>query len=124
MATDGLTDLQLAVMKALWQLQAGTVSEVAAAMSDAGRELAPTTVATLLQRLAKQGWVARRKRGSSLVYRPLVDQKRAAQGVLQRVLSSFFGGSASALTAQLLETEQLNREDIAALRKLLAKKGE
>jgi len=123
-ATDGLTDLQLAVMKALWQLQAGTVSEVTAALTEAGSELAPTTVATLLQRLAKQGWVGRRKRGNLLVYRPLVDQKRAAQGVLQRVLSSFFGGSVSALTAQLLETEDLKREDIAALRKLLAKKGD
>lgn len=123
METSSLTDLQLAVMKALWGMREGTVADVLAAMAADGRELAPTTVATLLQRLKKQGWVKHRKDGRTFVYRAKVDEKQAASGVLQRVLRGFFGGKVSALTAQLLESEDVSREDLEQMRKLLERKG-
>ena len=119
---DALTDLQLAVMKALWEIGEGTVSDVLTAMASAGRELAPTTVATLLQRLSKQGWVKHRKDGRQFLYRARVDERQAAQGAVQRVLSSFFGGKVSALAAQLLESEQLSSEDLEEMRRLLGEK--
>ena len=117
-----LTDLQLAVMKALWEVGEGTVGDILAAVTRQGRILAPTTIATLLQRLSKQGWVAHRRRGRLFVYRAKVPEKEAAQGLLHRVLSSFFGGRVSALTAQLLEAEEVTPEDLAEMRKLIHKK--
>jgi len=123
METASLTDLQLAVMKALWTIREGTVAEVLAAMAVEGRELAPTTVATLLQRLSKQGWVKHRKNGQKFVYRAKVNEKQAASGVLQRVLRGFFGGKVSALTAQLLESEDVSHEDLELMRALLERKG-
>lgn len=121
---ESLTDLQLAVMKAVWQVGEGSVGDILAALTSAGRELAPTTVATLLQRLSKQGWVKHRKQGRQFLYRAKVDERQAAQGAVQRVLSSFFGGKVSALTAQLLESEQLSREDLEEMRQLLGEKRE
>jgi predicted transcriptional regulator len=123
MATETLTDLQLAVMKALWQVGEGTVADVLAVLASQHRELAPTTVATLLQRLSKQGWVKHRKNGRQFLYRAKVSQKEAAKNVLQRVLSSFFGGRVSALTAELLESEQLSQEELKELRRLIKGKG-
>jgi predicted transcriptional regulator len=123
MRSEPLTDLQLSVMKALWQLGEGSVGEIVAAMSEQGRTLAPTTVATLLQRLSKQGWVAHKASGRQFVYRAKVKEKDAASGALQRLLSSFFGGKVSALTAQLLESEQLSAEEIEALRNMIDEKG-
>jgi BlaI family transcriptional regulator, penicillinase repressor len=122
MRSEPLTDLQLAVMKALWQLGEGSVSDISAALSAENRVLAPTTVATLLQRLSKQGWVAHKKSGRQFVYRAKVKEKDAAKGALQRLLSSFFGGKASALTAQLLESDTLSREELAALHSLIKDK--
>jgi BlaI family transcriptional regulator, penicillinase repressor len=119
-----LTDLQLAVMKALWRIGEGTVADVLAAMSSDGRVLAPTTVATLLQRLSKQGWVKHRKNGRLFLYRAKLNEKQAAQGVLQRVLQSFFGGKVSALTAQLLESEDVTIEDLAEMQALIEKKSD
>jgi BlaI family transcriptional regulator, penicillinase repressor len=121
--TSSLTDLQLAVMKALWRIGEGTVADVSGAMAAEGRELAPTTVATLLQRLSKQGWVKHRKNGRTFVYRAKVDEKQAASGVLARVLRGFFGGKVSALTAQLLESEDVSREELEQMRALLERKG-
>ena len=123
MSTESLTDLQLSVMKALWQVGEGGVGDIVAALAADGRELAPTTVATLLQRLSKQGWVKHRKSGRQFLYRAKVNQQDAAKGVLQRVLSSFFGGRVSALTAQLLESEELSADDLKEMRKLLKGKG-
>ena len=91
METDGLTELQLAVMKALWHVNEGTVADILGAMASAGRSLAPTTVATLLQRLRKQGWVQCRKRGRTFLYRAKVGEREAANGALQRLCDRFSG---------------------------------
>jgi len=123
MTLDALTDLQLAVMRALWALEEGGVADVLASMREGGRELAPTTVATLLQRLEKQGWVAHRKVGRQFVYHARVSEADAASGALRRLVRSFFGGRASALTAQLLESEHVSAEELAEMRRLLARQG-
>lgn len=120
---DSLTDLQLAVMKAVWQLGEASVSDVLAVMIADGRDLAPTTVATLLQRLGRQGWVKHRKNGRQLLYRAKVREVDAAKGMLNRLLNSFFGGKVSALTAQLLESEELSAEELRELRELIKGKG-
>lgn len=109
-------------MRALWQIGEGSVSDVLAAMADEGKELAPTTVATLLQRLSAQGWVAYEKRGRHFVYRAEVDRREAASGALGRLVRGFFGGSVAALTAQLLASEDLSAAELRELRSLLAKK--
>jgi BlaI family transcriptional regulator, penicillinase repressor len=119
--TETLTDLQLSVMKALWQIGEGSVGDILSVMNQE-KSLAPTTVATLLQRLSKQGWVKHRRAGRQFLYRAKVNQKDAAKGVLHRVLNSFFGGKASALAAQLLESEDLSHDDLEEMRKLLQKR--
>src|SRR3954468_2901564 len=111
-------------MKALRQVGEGGVADVLAALAADGKELAPTTVATLLQRLSKQGWVKHRKNGRQFLYRARVNEKQAAQGMLQRVLKSFFHGKISALTAQLLESEQVTAQDLEELQALLNKPGD
>ena len=124
MSNEALTDLQLSVMKALWQLGEGTVADVLAVLVSEGRELAPTTVATLLQRLKKQGWVKHKKSGRQFLYRANVKQAEAAQSMLKRLLNSFFGGKVSALTAELLGSEELSPDELKQLHKLIKGKGD
>ena len=119
MGTGHLTELQLTVMKALWAVEEGTVSEVLAEMQAAGHPVAPTTAATLLQRLAKQGWVSHRKNGRHFVYRAQVGKSEAASGALRRLLRSFFDGRPSALTAQLLGSKDISAAELEEMRRLL-----
>jgi predicted transcriptional regulator len=68
-----LGDLERAVMDVLWDRAAGTttgitVREVAEALRD--RELAYTTVMTVLDRLAGKGMVEREREGRAWSYRP------------------------------------------------------
>jgi predicted transcriptional regulator len=110
-------------MRAVWHIGEGTVSDVLAVLSAEGRELAPTTVATLLRRLSVQGWVKHRMNGRQLLYRAKVREADAAKGMLNRLLNSFFGGKVSALTAQLLESNELSAEELRELRELIKGKG-
>jgi predicted transcriptional regulator len=117
-----LSELQLAVVRALWELGEGGVSEVLSQVARNGRELAPTTVATVLRRLEKDGWVAHRERGRQFVYRARVSREQATGGVLDRITRAFFGGSIPALVSQLLESEQVSSDDLALMRALIARK--
>jgi BlaI family penicillinase repressor len=117
-----LSELQLAVVRALWELGEGGVSEVLTAVARNGRELAPTTVATVLRRLEKDGWVEHRERGRQFVYRARVSREQATGGVIDRITRAFFGGSIPALVSQLLESEQVTSEDLALMRALIARK--
>jgi len=50
-----LASLQLAIMRVLWLKEEATVGEVRDALSDEGRELAYTTVATMLVKMERKG---------------------------------------------------------------------
>jgi BlaI family penicillinase repressor len=117
-----LSELQLAVMRALWEVGEGGVSDVQAALGRGGRELAPTTVATLLRRLEKQGWVSHRDRGQKFVYRANVSRQEATGSALDRIMHAFFGGDVPAFVAQLLESDHVAPGDLERMRALIAAK--
>jgi BlaI family penicillinase repressor len=122
MASDRLSELQLAVVQALWQLGEGGVSEVQAAIEQQakGRKLAPTTVATILRRLEAQGWVSHREQGRNFVYRAAKSRERATDKILSRITDSLFGGDVPALVSHLLESKKIEKREIDEIRRLLA----
>ena len=69
-----LSELQLSLMRVLWQRGQASTAEVAEALRAEGRPLAHTTVATLLQRLEKRGLLACDREARALVYRPCVSE--------------------------------------------------
>ena len=76
-----LSDLQLAILRILWAEDEATVARVQAALSEE-RDLALTTVATLLSRLEGRGVVTRRTEGRQFVYRAAVAE---AEGKRQQI---------------------------------------
>jgi predicted transcriptional regulator len=92
--------LELEALKVLWTLGSGTVADVRDALM-AERELAYTTVLTLLDRLAGKGAVCRKKRGRSYVYRPALSREAALEAALHRLADDFFQGSRDRLAAYL-----------------------
>lgn len=92
--------LELECLKALWTLGEGTVKEVQAVLAPS-RNLAYTTVMTLLDRLARKGAVARRKKGRAFVYSPNLQPDFVRRVAVQELVNSLFGGSEEALMAFL-----------------------
>jgi BlaI family penicillinase repressor len=113
-----LSDLQLAIMRVLWDRKEATAADVHAELQT-DRELAPTTVATLLSRLEKRGLVEHRARGRQYIYRTKVTEQEVRRSMLQRLTDFFFGGDQAALVSHLVRTDDIQPEDLHAIRDLL-----
>ena len=115
------TALELEILKILWVEAPRQVREVREAMATAGRELAHTSLITTLNVMFEKGFVRRKKasEGRGYEFSPKVSQDQVSQGMVGDLVDRVFGGSASAMMLSLLENEQLDREDHAALRKAI-----
>ena len=115
-----LSDLQLDLMRVLWARDEASVAEIAAALDD--RDLAHTTVATVLTRLAKRGLVSARRDGRQLIYRAEVAEPEVRRSMVGGLLRSVFGGDPKALLAHLVDEREVNSRDLDRVRELLARK--
>jgi BlaI family penicillinase repressor len=96
--------LELECLKALWGIGEGTVRDVRHVMVGE-RELAYTTVMTVLDRLEKRGGVSRRKQGRSFVYVPKLSREELRELAVKDVVERFFDGSSEALASFLRSQE-------------------
>lgn len=110
-----LSDLQLAVMRALWSLGEATTAEVVADLAGE-RGLAHTTVATLLTRLEKRGVVAQRRDGRSWIYSARLSEAEVQRSMVADLVASLFGGDSTALVAHLVSADEVTAGDLAAIR--------
>jgi predicted transcriptional regulator len=110
-----LSDLQLAVMRVLWNRGQATTAEVVADLA-AQRGLAHTTVATLLTRLEKRGVVAQRRDGRSWVYRAAMSEAEVQRSMVAGLVASLFAGDSAALVAHLVREDEVTPGDLAAIR--------
>lgn len=115
-----ITELQLDVLRVLWARGEAAAAEVHADLQ-ADRELAPTTVATLLTRLEKRGLIDHRTEGRRHVYRPLVSEHEVRSAMLDSVTDGVFGGDVSALVSHLLGDRRIDASDLAEVQALLAR---
>lgn len=92
--------LELECLKALWTLGEGNVKDVRRSIA-ANRNLAYTTVMTVLDRLARKGGVARRKVGRSFVYAPVLRRENLRRLAIRDLVDRFFDGSEDALIEYL-----------------------
>ena len=112
-----LTPLELEIMNVLWETGPANVQTVQGRL--AGRDLAYTTVQTMLNVLHRKGKVKRRLKDRAYFYQPVVSRKKAVTQALGDVLDRFFGGSADSLVLTLLETRKLTPERLAQLQALV-----
>jgi BlaI family penicillinase repressor len=101
--------LELECLKVLWTLGEGNVKDVRQALTG-NRNLAYTTVMTVLDRLARKGGVARRKVGRSFVYVPVLSRGVLRRLAVQDLVDRYFEGSEAALMELLRDGETSDPE--------------
>jgi len=114
-----LSDLQIAVMRVLWERGEASTVDVAEVLA-AERGLKHTTVATLLTRLERRGVVALRRDTRQLYYRANVSESEVRRSMVADLLASLFKGDARALVSHLVAESEIAPGDLARLRKRLA----
>lgn len=114
-----LGDLERAVMDVLWDAGPAwtTVREVHAALV-ADRDIAYTTVMTVMDRLARKELVAQQREGRAYRYRAVAGRGELTAGLMREALDDFAEHERrSALVAFVGDSSP---EDLAALRQALA----
>ncbi|MFK7958844.1 MAG: BlaI/MecI/CopY family transcriptional regulator [Lysobacterales bacterium] len=115
-----LSELQLDVMQVLWRLGNATSGEVCAALADQ-RQLALTTVATLLKRLEDRGLVSHTEQGRKFVYRAQVEEKDVQRDLVGGLIKQMFLGDPAALVNHLLGDQPLTEADRQRIMALIEK---
>jgi predicted transcriptional regulator len=105
------------VFETLCRLDSGAVAEVRDALAD---PISDSAVRTLLSRLEAKGLVARGQGAAGVTYRPVPRTDAVAAGALQKMIDTFFAGSAaSAATALLGLGQRLTSDEAAALERAI-----
>ncbi|MDB5388385.1 MAG: mecI 2 [Planctomycetaceae bacterium] len=115
------TELELEILKVLWQLGPATVRQVRDALAST-RDLAYTSVMTILSIMFNKAYVTRIKDGRSFVYRALYREEKTSRNMLQDLIERLFGGSTTAAVQHLLETSDLNEDELKEIRLLIQRK--
>ena len=119
--TERLTPLELEIMEVLWETGAANVQTVQQRLK---RELAYTTVQTMLNILHRKGKVKRALKDRAYFYRPAVSRRQVVRQAVNDMVEHLFGGSVENLVMSLVETKHLTPEKMERLNKLLKESEE
>lgn len=114
--TEGLTPLELEIMKVLWETGAANVNTVQGRLA---RESAYTTVQTMLNVLHRKGKVKRTLKNNAYFYRPAISRREVVGQTVRDLVNRMFDGSAESLVMNLVETKQITAEKLSELNALL-----
>lgn len=118
------TELELEILKVLWGESPLPVREVRARLDEqAGRPLAHSTVVTMLNIMHRKGFVRRKKDGKAFLFSPKEERQNVVGKMMGDLVSKAFDGSPTALVLNLLETGDLDAEELSELRKLISRKA-
>jgi predicted transcriptional regulator len=104
-------ELQVQLMAALWRIGEGTVEQVRTALPARYRG-AYNTVQTVLNRLAEQGLLERRRAGQAFVYTPKLSEAEYVSRSIESALAAASNEARQVALAQLIggmDSEQLSR---------------
>ncbi|HEU4697558.1 MAG TPA: BlaI/MecI/CopY family transcriptional regulator [Gemmatimonadales bacterium] len=114
-----LTDLQIALMRVLWERGEATAAEICEALRPE-RGLAQTTIATLLSRLEKRGVVTHRTEARQYVYRATVSEHEVRRSMVGELTERLFGGDVPALVTHLLSAGEVSAGDLERVKAIIA----
>lgn len=115
-----LGPLETEILQIVWELGCATVKDVhERILSDPDRELAYTSVTTVLRRLTQKGWLTCEKDGRAFLWKPVVSREEAQVINAHEQLNRFLAVSnpdVVAAFADSLDAASLDQLEAIALR--------
>lgn len=116
-----LTEVELRVMKVLWDKGETTVETIQTELESAGHPLAQPSIRTMLNILKNKKMVVRRQEGRRFLYRAAVGREVAEGAFVADMVDRVFEGSASDLVAALLQRQDISSSERERVRAMLEK---
>jgi predicted transcriptional regulator len=108
------TDRELEIMRVVWRRGEASAKQIQEALPG---DRHYNTVMTIIRVLEKKTHLTHREEGRTYFYRATQSQDKSRKRVLKHLIDHVFGGSATSLVANLVETGDLTLEDLDAIRK-------
>ena len=116
------TELELEILKILWREGPSPGRKIRDALVGF-RDLAYTSVMTVMKIMTEKKYVRRKKTNGNFVYYPCVREETVAKRMLHDVVDRVFDGSAAAVMLKLLKTADLDEEELRQLRQIINRKA-
>lgn len=114
-----LTPLEALIMDVVWDHGEVTVRQVQHALHPK-RQLAYTSVLTMMQVLERKNVVRSRREGRANVYQATVSRTRFGLRSASDVVNSFFAGSVPAMVSHFADADSLSAEDLRQLEAIVS----
>lgn len=114
-----LTERELEVMHVFWDGGERTVAEVRDLLAERGRDLAYTTVATLVRILCEKSFLEQTNSERPFVFRPIKSFEEVSGSLVRDLVQKVFGGSRDQLLVQLLSRKKLTASERSTLEEIL-----
>lgn len=108
------------VLHHVWELEEATVKQVQARILET-RDVAYTTIMTVMKNLADKGYLKYRKEGVTYVYSPAQEPESVQSSLIKDLVSKVFKGSPMELVQTLVNSEELSDEERKEIKNMIDK---
>lgn len=113
-----LGETEMEVLHHVWDLGEATVKDVRKRILKT-REVAYTTIMTVMKNLADKGYLKYRKEGVTYVYSPAEEPESVRFNLVKELVKKVFKGSTAELVQTLVQGEKLNEQELNEIRRMI-----
>jgi predicted transcriptional regulator len=116
-----ITESESKVLEVFWHAQGALSADDVVAAMDNDRDWSAGTIRTFLTRLVKKKALAATPDGRRYLYRPLIRREDYVHEQSRKLIDQLFGGRITPFITQFSEREDLSRDDLKELKRLIAR---
>ncbi len=113
-----LGETEMEVLHHVWELGEATVKEVRKRILE-DREVAYTTIMTVMKNLADKGYLKYRKDGVTYVYSSAQDPESVRPNLIKNLVKKVFKGSPKQLVQTLVNSENLTEKELVEIKNII-----
>ncbi|MCW9706097.1 BlaI/MecI/CopY family transcriptional regulator [Fodinibius salsisoli] len=113
-----LGETEMEVLHHVWELEEATVKQVRNRILER-REVAYTTIMTVMKNLAEKGYLKYRKDGVTYVYSPAQQPESVRSNLIGDLVNKVFKGSPKELVQTLVKSKNITEDDLNDIKNMI-----
>lgn len=115
-----LGETEMEILHHVWDMGEATVKQVRKRILE-NREVAYTTIMTVMKNLTEKGYLKYRKDGVTYVYSPAKEPNSVRSSLIKNLITKVFKGSPKELVQALVNSEDLTDKDLTEIKSMINK---
>ena len=116
------TELELKILKILWERSPLPVREIRQDLAAAGHNIAHTSTITTLNTMVGKQYLKRQMQGNACLFAPRVSRQEVSRRMLGDIVRRVFDGSAKEVVLSLFGQAEIPEDELKELRSLINRK--